>query len=251
MRRRNPFLDLVMLSEGGRVEGSWSTLLDYAEMKAPPTIDELLERTRQDGRLHYMAAPTKASVLFYFQGIDQALLELQEFEPHAYAEVTLGGDSRLVVNMAHLPSIKPGKVNPLGPAALKNKNLALGKLGYWARGVKEKTKKGIGFLAADQSEKLVVQQYIMRVYIEEHPSQGFVYITPLQMADLLHEGMLPMDRARKDRAPITRIEASPATKDAIMNFLFAYAQDARVREFPLVLRFNSYRPWEGNYPRHS
>lgn len=251
LRKRNSFIDCIMSGEEGRVETSWATISDYADYpkkRTPPTIEELLGIIAQDGRMNYMISPVKSSVIFYFPEHEGILLEQRTFEPGSYITTNEG----LTVKMAYVERVERGKENPIGQSALKSEGLAVGRLGYWARSRIETSKADIGFLSKPAEQRLIVEGYIPRVIIEKHPKIGYVYLTPLHMAELLASGGLPMDRPREGQVRVyrTRIEVPNIAGDFIVDSFIAYLNDGRVNGFPLVLRFNAYRPWAGYMPQH-
>lgn len=245
LRRTNPLVDVLMLSEEGRVEGSWATFLDYPQMKSPPKIDELAAKICEDGRLHYMITSRRDSAIFYFGANQDALLSLMSFEPVPYVQLQTP-QGNLAVNMTYLEKTPQNKKNLLSPSSLRRVGLVVGNLGFWPKPNKKAGKPGIGFLTSRAEAKPDIKAFIPRAYVIGHPAGRGFYLSPLGVSELLQEGMLPMDR----KSGMKRIQVYPITDNIIFNFLFSYMQDERVRGLPLVLRYSTYRPWLGDFPEH-
>lgn len=238
LRASHPLKDVLLLSEDGRVEKSWSTINDYVINNTPPTMEDVLALIAKDRKMHYVVTPQKGSVIFYFEHEEGQLLSLNRFESRQYQSINLQPPNiGISIRMAYLDRPQNGKHNPFGPEALRSKGLVLGRLGFWP--IPEGSpKRRIGF--GPQEEASRVFNYVPRVYFKGG------YMTPLNEALLIDAGMLPMNMTKS----INRIEVPMATENIIVNFLFAYTADPRRAQRPLVIRYDTYRPWLGDYPMH-
>jgi len=233
--KHDPFVDIVLLDSFGKVKSYWSTLPNGPK-NGPPTLEDLGSHIAQEREMFYVATPSKSRFIFYPAGQEEILQSIHkkatksEFESAVYVD-----QGPILINRATLGG---GRKNHLGIAALGKVGMVQGNLGYWDNSVRN-PEFSIGFGSSLLEKFGDAESYIPRVEIDRHPA-GRTYITPLSP---LKEAEL-LDRKLKLDTNRRRITAEGPSSDFILNVFFAYATNAEVNSYPLVLRHSTPKPWK-------
>lgn len=238
----NHFLDGMVVDEEGRItvdKGDrvmvepWSSYKSYAHGKnLPPTLEQMRQLITQEGYLLFPMTPAKDSMLFWQHDNQQAVLSLLvaegfgQVEAQAYPiDYQAAPQMKDMLMMAY---IRKGKV---GIGKFASGGMVLGQVGFW-----ESTEHGL-------SEG---RGYISRVRIDRSKLSDTIFISPLEKRRVVISGGLPMDE--NHGIEVLRMDPVMAQRDLIAAAFLTFSES--YPNLPLVLRFNTYKPWIGEYPRH-
>lgn len=228
---------ILVHSEGRIVLGPWSTYQMYcANDVTDLSITSLLAEMHKKSELLFPLTPQRDSVNFWLdENEEQVLAAIQthlpsplEIEDYGEFSSTDFGFRRMAdLKKIRMARLERGKV---GDGKFAQMGVVRGRLGFWADTAAQGT------------------TYTPRVFIERSrifPQQ--TYISPTPEADVLIAGGIPMNE-NHPHLQVLRTNPNLAKQDFIIASLAAFSNT--FRGTPFVLRFDSYRPWAGYYPRH-
>ncbi|MDP3973816.1 MAG: hypothetical protein Q8P92_03205 [Candidatus Daviesbacteria bacterium] len=227
-------LDGMVVDEEGRaVIRPWSSFADYTRGDdLPPTLGEMRNLITAQGRLLFPVTPSRDSFLFWLYSDQASVLQLlveerldQGLETKPYAiEPSI---AQAMPDMVMTVSIKRGKV---GIGKFAQKGMVLGIVGFWEH------------THSDLSEG---RGYIGKVRVEASKLTEHIELSPLEKREVILSGGLPMDE--KHNVTVLRMDPQIARRDLIAAAFQKFTGESK---HPLVLRFNAYRPWLGEFPKH-
>lgn len=215
------------------VGGPWSSYYSYTEGKyLPPDLNTLFQLILRRGELVFPLTPARRTTLFWLHDgsgkVEDTLRRIYgedlDIEPYPINEkVAASGEMRGLVRMSR---VKPDVVTP---QALGQSEILMGALGFWKHAHMEPTR------------------YVPRVYMARQNPRLLPHttvISSLKKGQVILEGGLPMDEKHKGIKVIT-----PDYATGKRDFIAAVLNLATDQfKYPLVLRYQTPRPWFGELP---
>lgn len=224
---------MVVDKEGRVVIRPWSSFIDYTRGNdLPPTLGEMRKLITEQGRLLFPITPARDSFLFWLYRDQPSVLQLlsderldQGLEAKPY-ETDLSA-AKAVPDQIMIANIRRGKV---GVGKFAERGMVLGIVGFWEH------------THSDLSEG---RGYIGKVRVEGSKLTTHIELSPLERKRVILSGGLPMDE--KHAVTVLRMDPQFARRELIAAAFQRFTQESSL---PLVLRFNAYRPWLGEFPQH-
>jgi len=228
---QKPFLDILIVDENGEIIDTISSYRSYADNKdLPLTVSDLAARSQRERKLVFPLTAENDSVLFWgaeddFQVqavIHESFKDLQVEEYPADMEIS---------DSIHMCRIRR---NVLGTGNFARNGIILGSVGFWRNYQHKLT-------------DLAPYMYIQRVSFQKSmlmPNPG--YASPLDPDAVRMWGGTPKDlyfRLDPKSAKIDFIATALSTISPVLSTI------SPVVNSPVVLRFNTIRPWLDESPR--
>lgn len=231
---------ILVDSEARIVLGPWSTYQAYSECRDQGLfISDLVQMMHERytaGVPHetlFPITPYRDSTLFWWYD-DEAAIR-RGLEP------VFGGD----IKVDNYP-IHP-KLASLMPSALRMTHIPKGKIGTGKFASAGVVSGRLRFWENVNANLAYAGKYIKNVEVDKSRIlERQLIVSPLSERGVVVSGGLPMDE--KYRLEVVRTDPDLASQDFIAASLIALSH--KLSGQPIVLAYNTYRPWLGEYPRH-
>lgn len=228
---QNSFLDGVVVGVDGRVvTRPWATLLDYTkDGESPPDMTAMVKLIRSHEELYFPITPRRDALFFYFHDDEERLKSLIRAETESDVPTENYPVNEQIASMLPSP-IRMLRLarDEVKPSQFASSGITMGRLGFW------------------DSPRRSLGRWVRRIYVDRIPLVGHkLVISPFTRSYLISSGALPMDE--KYGIEVIRTNQEMAQKDFIAAALMAFKGEY---PYPVVFRFNTYRPWLGEEPVH-
>lgn len=220
-------LDGVLVDGEGRIVSKpWSTFWWYIKGQRPPNLETLFDLMKRNGGWFLPVVPQRDSALFWLY--DQEELVRQVLERQLGQKVEAENypiSSQVAPQMPDMIRMTRVQRQQIGPAKLAQAEIVLGKLGFW-------------------HSPLARDRFLWRVDVDSRVLGRHVMVSPLRREFVIVRGGLPMEE--KHEVDVLRTDSQIASLDFPAAVFKVFAENF---DRPLILRFNTLRPWLGEEPK--